>query len=216
MGHPITTTVTLAAADDDCVCASQSPGAAGNLTINGASASGGVATLDAARRIIITSGGNDSAKTFTVYGTGGSWLGDTPISETVTGANVGAAQTNQDFLTVTRVAINAASAGTVKVGTNGVGSGAWVAWNMNADPFSVSAWGVIKTGSPTWQVDVSYDDVFGTWLPSGQTYPTAVTYQSMVNLTDDDDGQLTSPVRASRLTLTAVGGVQLVQQQAGG
>ncbi len=72
------------------------------------------------------------------------------------------------------------------------------------------------SGSPTWQVDISYDDVFLTWLPSGIPFPRAIKYASMANLTVDDDGQITNPVRASRLTLTAVGSVQLVQQQARG
>lgn len=79
----------------------------------------GSTTLDMPRRVIITSAGNDSAKTFTVRGT--DWNGRT-ISETVTGANAGIAQSAYDYKTVTYVAISAAAAGAVKVGTNGVAS----------------------------------------------------------------------------------------------
>src|SRR5258708_3372590 len=59
---------------------------------------GGVATLDTQRRIIVTSGGNDTGITFTIFGAGDNGV---PISETVTGATSAAsAQTNQDFKTV--------------------------------------------------------------------------------------------------------------------
>lgn len=92
-----------------------SAAAAGNVSA-GVS---GATTLDTPRRVIITSSGNDSAKTFTLRGT--DWNGRT-ISETVTGANAGIAQSVYDYKTVTYVAISASSAGTVKVGTNGVAS----------------------------------------------------------------------------------------------
>ena len=54
------------ALDADSISQSQTPSGAGNLTINGAKASGGVATFDSARQVTITSAGNDSARTFTV------------------------------------------------------------------------------------------------------------------------------------------------------
>lgn len=77
----------------------------------------GSTTLDMARRVIITSGGNDSAKTFTITGT--DWNNNN-ISQVVTGANIGIATTTIDFKTVTAIKCSAAPAGTVKVGTNGV------------------------------------------------------------------------------------------------
>lgn len=217
MPHPINTTVTLAAADDDGIALSQSPGAAGALTLNGAFVSGGVATLDAARRVIITSGGNDSAKTFTVVGTGGAWLGDRIITETISGANIGAAQTTQDFLTITSVTISAASAGTVKVGTNGVGSGAWVVWSNYPSDFQVGYAGWVLSGSPTWEIEFTMDDPFGTWLPSNISFPRPITYAPTTGLTSSQSGALDggTSLRASRLTLRVVGSVQLTQMQQG-
>src|SRR4051812_25402104 len=155
MGHPIATTVTLATADADGIAASQAlPGASGLLAVlDGALASGGAVTLDAPRRVIITSAGNDSGITFTVVGTARSQQGGIAQTETVTGANVGAATTTQDFATVTSVTGSAATAGAITVGTSGVGSGPWVPWNesVNTD-FQVSCVGYILAGSPTWQV----------------------------------------------------------------
>ena len=57
------------ALDADGVCASQTLGGAANLTINGALASGGVATLGEQARITLYSTANSRAVTFTIYGT---------------------------------------------------------------------------------------------------------------------------------------------------
>lgn len=135
---------TLAAADDDGISTSQTPGAAGNLTITGALASGGVATLTngdvtartggcSQRRVILTFAADETGHTLTVYGTrakdafskNSDTLGDS-ISETVAGTTAGVVSTLQDFATVTRVAISAAATGAIKVGTNGVGATPWI------------------------------------------------------------------------------------------
>src|SRR5262245_41979784 len=120
---PIVTSVGFTAASATAVCASQSPGA-GAITINGTSASGGVATLAAARRILITPGGADSGITFTVIGTS---RGGQALSETVQGVNnPSTATTTQDFKTVTSITHTGTVASTLTVGTSGIGSGRWV------------------------------------------------------------------------------------------
>lgn len=90
-----------------------SAAAAGNVSAG----VNGTTTLDMGRRVIITSAGNDSAKTFTVTGT--DWNGNN-ITETITGANAGVASSTLDFKTVTSVVPSSSPASTVKVGTNGV------------------------------------------------------------------------------------------------
>ena len=61
---------TIAAADPNGVCLTQSTGGAANLSINGALTSGSVATLVPARNATITSGGSsETGKTFTFTGT---------------------------------------------------------------------------------------------------------------------------------------------------
>ena len=47
--------IEAATADTDGVCASQSPGSATNMTINGALSSGGSVTFDEPRNVTITS-----------------------------------------------------------------------------------------------------------------------------------------------------------------
>ncbi|CAB4145591.1 hypothetical protein UFOVP1204_12 [uncultured Caudovirales phage] len=119
----------LATAGTTKVCTSQTPLAAGNLTINGTAASGGVATLDTYRRVLLTFAADESARTFVVYGTGR----DGTQYETVAGA-ASSAYTALDYLTVTRISIDAASAGAITVGTNGIASSAWVPLDVNGPP----------------------------------------------------------------------------------
>lgn len=223
MGHPIVTTLTLAAAVTNGIAQSQSlPGASGlKLALNGSLVTNGAAALDAPRRIIITSAGNDSGITWTVVGTRGSWWASTPLTETFTGANIGAAQSTQDFLTVTSITGSGATASTVTAGTDGVGSGPWVPWSKYSTDFQVSLFGVVLSGSPTWQVDYTYDDVFGLWLPPGILFPRPLTFALMTGVTGTLDGALANAgVRASRLTISALGGgiagsAQLTQEQQG-
>jgi hypothetical protein len=105
----------LATAAANNIALSQTPLAAGNLTLNGALVVGGVAVLDLPRHVIITSAGNDSAVTFTCYGT--DWSGQ-PIQASVAGAAIGVADFGVSFATVTRIATSAATAAAVTVGTN--------------------------------------------------------------------------------------------------
>ena len=124
------------AADTDGICASQTTSAAANLTLNGAltatingnsvyapSVSGTAATADGAwaRKIGITSDGNDSGITFTITGTD---VNGKALSETVTGPNsttvYSTMSTAANFKTVTKIATSAATTGNITVGTAAV------------------------------------------------------------------------------------------------
>jgi hypothetical protein len=106
----------IAAADPDGISTSQTTGGAANLTITGALASAGVATLVPARNVTITSGGSDErARTFTVTGTD---VNGNAVTEDITGPNTSATVPGTKiFLTVTQVAVNGALTGNVTVGT---------------------------------------------------------------------------------------------------
>jgi len=103
------------ALDADSTAQAQSPGSAGNLTINGADASGGVATYSSGRVLTVLSAADDSGRTLTVTGTDVSGASQT---ETITPADTGTATGTKFFKTVTQVAIDAASAGNLSVGHN--------------------------------------------------------------------------------------------------
>lgn len=103
------------AADADGVATSQTPSGAGNLTIDGAKASGGVATFNAARQVTITSAGNDAGRTFTITGTD---VNGNTLTEAVTGADTDTATSTKHFKTVTQIAVDDATAGAVTAGMN--------------------------------------------------------------------------------------------------
>ena len=102
------------AADADGVCQSQTPAAGGEqaLTINGAQASGGVATFVAARLITIASASDDSGRTFTVTGTD---VNGNAQSETIAGPATTVTGTLY-FRTVTEVLVDENTAGAITVG----------------------------------------------------------------------------------------------------
>lgn len=196
----------LASADDDCVCASQTPLGAGAMTINGASATAGVATLATARRIIITSAGNDSAKTFRITGTNAD---NNPIRETVTGANIGAAQSTQDYKTVTEVYASAATAAAVIVGTNTVASTPWKQTNWQHQAVSEITWyAEITAGSGTygleWTADTLNDNqnTMGGALGNYPTPPTAIALATFTAQTTTGSMSQDNPIQAWRLVLT--------------
>lgn len=173
--RPVLLTKTLAAASVNAIAQSQSLGAAGNVTLNGATASGGLATLDTQRRVLITSAGNDSGISFTVFGATDS---GTAIQETLTGANAGAVATNQDFATVTKVSSSGATASTVQIGTNTVGSTRWLLLDQHVTPGSTSLGALITAGSATYTAEYTYDDFLT--LTAG-AFPTPRTVVGLTN-----------------------------------
>lgn len=132
--RPKTITRTLAAADDNGICASQTPGGAGDLDIDGLLATAGVADLGAQRHVIITSDDDDTGRVFTVYGTNDF---NQEIQEAIAGPNVGAAESVLNFKTVTRVAVDGATAGAIIVGTNGIGESKPMILDNYQHPFQV-------------------------------------------------------------------------------
>ena len=102
------------AADADGVCQSQTPATGGeqDLTINGALASGGVATFTAARLITIASASDDSGRTFTVTGTD---VNGNAQTETIAGPATTVTGTLY-FRTVTQVTVDDDTAGAITVG----------------------------------------------------------------------------------------------------
>lgn len=120
--RPKTVTLTLSF-DRDGICQAQTTAGAGNLTINGALASGGAMSRSTAQLIGIYSAADLSARTFTVYGTGYDSSGrySTSLSDAITGPNASTVETTSYYLTVSRVAVSGAVGSNVEVGTSGKG-----------------------------------------------------------------------------------------------
>jgi len=199
MTRPVRVTKTLTAASANTIAHSQSPGAAGNLTLTASPV-----TLDTQRRVLITSGGNDSAINFTIYGTNG---GGAVIQEVLAGSNGSTAQSQLDYKTVTRIAISAASAGTVIAGTSGVGSTHWIAV-PSAIPTTELSVAVEVTGTINYTVQYTYQDV-----NNSPTSFYAYTLDNVVPVTFDDQivqAQTTSqvarvndPIWGARVTINS-------------
>lgn len=111
----------LAAADDDGIAQSQTPLAAGSLTLNGVLVTGGVAVLDVPRRVILTFAADETGHSFVITGTSTNY-GNATISETLAGTTAGVVQSVLDYKTVTSITISTAATGAIKAGTNGVAS----------------------------------------------------------------------------------------------
>ena len=150
MARPVVISKALAAASANNIATAQSLAGAGNLTLNGTTVTGGVATLDTQRRVLLTSVGNDSGINWTVYGGNDAGIA---ISETLAGGNAAAVATKQDFLTITRIAASGATAGNVTVGTNTEGSTPWIVPNMHITPFEMAFQYILVSGAANWTIE---------------------------------------------------------------
>lgn len=166
----------LATADDNGIALSQQPLAAGNLTLAGALVTGGVAIMDVPRRVSIESDGNDSGVTFTITGNQRVDGTGNTISETVTGPNIGAVQSVNDYGQVSSISISAAATGNIIAGTNGVGSTAPVMVNIDAQPVGLTI-SVTVTGTINYTVQYTLDNIMGLFDPqSGALQPVSPTW----------------------------------------
>ena len=102
------------AADADGISASAQVDENAALTIGGALHSGNTITFISARKIVITSGGNDSGISFTIVGTD---IDGTSLTEALTGANAGDATSSNYFKTIASITAVGDPAGTVVAGS---------------------------------------------------------------------------------------------------
>jgi hypothetical protein len=218
--HSVVVTKQLAAASANNIALSQSLAAAGNLLINGSAASGGVATLDTQRRVILTSAGNDSALTWTVIGTNDDGA---PIKDVFLGAN-GVAQSNLDFKTVTSITGSAATASTVTAGTNGVGSTPWKLFDNNLATPNMSIYLEQLSGTATSNFEYCYGAFLATAgvassIANGgaSPNPTAQLHPSLQSVAVyPAEGVVNYDITGYRLTIIAgTGQIRCTTRQAG-
>lgn len=226
MANPSVVSVQLVAAVANGIALSQAVGAAGNLVLAGSLATAGVATMDVARRVLITTAGADVARSFTVFGT--DRYGNVQ-SEIVTAIpNTTNKATVRDYKTVTRIAVDAATAGNITAGTNATGSSDWV-----VDDFLCRTWAlaiaVSVIGTVTYTVEHTYDDPNkdGTTLvPAPYQYsmeagsyvpPHVWLNATLTSQTGDKEANYANqPIFAHRLTVTSGTGQAVMQSiQAG-
>ena len=101
--------------DANSIATTQTPLAAGNLTLAGVLATGdGVA-----RRLCVFGGSNESARTFTVTGTIQSGNRPLLVQEVITGPNADTVFGSTAFLHISTIAVDDGTAGAITVGTQG-------------------------------------------------------------------------------------------------
>jgi hypothetical protein len=173
--RPIVVTVgPLTAAVGNNIALSQTPGGAGNLTLNGSLVVAGVAIIGNAQRITLTTA--DSTHTATITGT--DWAGN-PISETLA-LNGTAVTSVMSYKTVTQISVNAALTAAITVGTSGVGYSPWVRFDEWALPQIAIQCTVVGTVNYTLQQTL--DDPNS---PTNPVLPQNVYWQQ----TSDTNGQ---------------------------
>lgn len=166
-------------------------------------------TLDVARRIIITSAGDDRGISFLISGL--DWNGQ-PQLETLTGAN-GVAQSYFDYTQITSITPTGATASTVTVGTNGVASSRPI--NLDEYGFAPTALQISVTGTVNATVQQTLDTV-----TSAGSYP-AITWinhpdTNLVGLSTSLQGNYAYAPKLVRILLNSgTGTVTLSVSQAG-
>lgn len=220
MAQPISVLgpLTLAAASANNIALSQTPTFPAAFIINGSAATSGVATLDVARRVIVTT--TDNTHTATVSGTDRNGIA---FSETVT-LNAGAAATTHDFLTVTGVTTNAQLTAAATIGTNTTASTAPLILDSYANPGTIGLTAKLISGAATYSIEGSNEDYSPNWdlnTNSPTWYdPTGYIAQALATfagLTASKGGVIIQPLTMVRLTITSgTGKVQVSVQQAVG
>lgn len=177
---PIVKSFTVQAAVNNAVCADQTKATAGALVIDGANASGGVATFPAAYAVSVTSDGNDSTRTYTITGTDS--VGRA-ITETITGPNATTVYTTSVFLTVTAVSVGGGgTVGTVRVGFGSFGATAPLPMDYQGRPeFSLQVVVDTSGGTPTWTIQQTLDDVQTNAYPTWFDHPDSDLVTQTIN-----------------------------------
>lgn len=205
MARPIIITAQLGALDRDGICAAQQTVGAGSLTINGAFASGGIATLDQTRIVGIYSAGNLSGRVFTVNGSG---YGGTALSETITGPNNTTVSGVLMFKKITSITVDGAVGTNVEVGTTGVGATQPVPLDQHISPFAIGLFIEIATGA-TVNVTAQYtpDDIFSeTKMASAALGVPGINWTDHASLTSktaNADSNIAYPAAAVRMKINS-------------
>ncbi len=103
--------------DEDGIMNSNSLTGSGNITLNGSLTSSNTATFNNARRISISSSGNDTNRYFTILGTD---KDGNLQSEILQGSNKDKALSKKFFKTITNISSDGATSGNITIGINGL------------------------------------------------------------------------------------------------
>jgi len=192
--RPVHKTITLDTADRNGISVAQTPSAASNLTITGALATGGVATMDVARHVSIYSDGDESGDTYTITGT--DRHGDA-LTEEITGPDTTTVKGSSNFLTVTQVATDGAGTGNIEVGSADEADTQLIPTDVYRDTIT---YGVDLTSGADLTSELKYtvDDVFDESFSA----ETANYIADLGPSNGDYDGVSSGPITGVRIQVT--------------
>lgn len=196
MANPVILSVTATALDADGIAVAQAVAGPGDLNLNGTVGTGAICGAGIGQIVTVTSAGDDTGITFTIYGTNPT---GNAISQTITGVSAGAASTTIPFRSVSRVAASGAAAGNVEVGFTAVGYSRWTCLNRELMDFLVGI-GVAVSGTVDYDMEVTYDD------PNVTAVPTVFVPTALDGKTAAAEGSIAVPVFATRLKLNSGSG----------
>ena len=159
------------ALDADGIAQAQAVAAAGNLTLNGALASGGAVTFEVPRAVSVTSSNaGDTTQTATV--TGFDVYGQ-PMTETIAFNGAATISGQKAFFRVTRVAISAALAGNGSAGSTDI---LGLPYRADFRSYVLTSWdgtfvttGTFTGADSTSPATATTNDVRGTFVPPSAT-----------------------------------------------
>lgn len=197
--RPVTVSRTLAAAVANSIALLQTTAGAGSLTLNGALASGGVATIPTPSQITLTSTGNISGVNFTITGT--DTRGQT-VTEVLAGPNNNTVTSVYTYYTITSITVNGAVATNTSVGNAQSGASQPIPLDLYLQNGSTAS--VKVTGTVNYTVQVSNDDPYGVDQSAmvWSSHPTA----ALVAATASQIGTTANAYRAMRIVTNSGSG----------
>lgn len=203
-----------ATTDPNAVATAQTPAAGGiqELTIDGVFASGGIATMDFRRQVVLTVVADESARVFVITGTDEK---GNQLVEALAGVAAGTASTVRAFTTVTSIKVDDDTAGAVEFGTLAIVASNWLPVNYVAPTFQVGLAVIIGAAlTPSFDVEMTLDNILawrgndpqpsiGSHVGSefDRFFPTItpVDHGTLTAVVADETGNIAFPVRAVRL-----------------
>ena len=209
MSQKTTFLKSLGAASATSIAASQAVTNGTPLTLTTAS---GV-TIDTAtstntalgRRVLLTSTSGSETASITLTGTNSS---GNIITESITFATALTAQSNLDYVTITKILPTSGAVGSISAGTNGVGSSNWYTWNYRVTPPMNLAVAVeLVSGAVNYTVQYTFDNPNATSGEYGITYPIPFNLATMIAQTATLDSTISTPIYATRVLINSGTGV---------
>ena len=142
-------TTSFPGADGNYLALAQTPAAAGFLTLV-------ASTITPPRYVTITSASNETARTFTIVGVGPN---NEPQTESISGANAGAATTTKTFAYVESIYVDAATAGAVEAGVTQSGYSQWIPLDIYT-PNQVTTISATVSGTVNYSIEYTNEDPF--------------------------------------------------------